>query len=141
MIYEFSLHLHLAESELHVGQFFNVDLPGKLVHCYGEIWCFHRFGENFTKAGTGTVKTQNPNFVFVIVYRLKKRQPVDMVPMSMSNQQRKLDWLRPKFLFQSNSKRADTRAGVDYDDLAVCANFNATRVAAVANGGRAWNRN
>src|SRR5947207_2153702 len=131
MIYEPGAHLHLAHSEHHFGQLFNVDPSGKCAHRHREKWRFHRLSQNFTETSIDTVVTHYTDFIFLVICQGKEGQSLDVVPMSVRDQQRELDWLRAEFLFQSNAEGPDTGTGIKHDDLAVCADFYAGRVATI----------
>ena len=52
--------------------------------------------------------------------------------MRVGDQKRELDRARAEFLFQREAERANPGAGIENDDLAVGANFDAAGVSAVA---------
>jgi len=56
---------------------------------------------------------------------------LDVVPMRMGDQERKLDRSRLKFFLQGDAKWPDAGAGIEHDNLAVCSQFYARGIATV----------
>src|SRR4029453_11160376 len=131
MIHEGYVNVQFAERELHLVQFVDIHSGGEFTHRYRKERRFHRLRHNLAKCRPGSVKTENTDFVFRIVRRLKKWKALDVVPVGMSNQQREFYRSRLKFSFQGDTKRPDARACVEHDNLAVCSQLYASGVAAV----------
>src|ERR1700745_4312266 len=121
MIYKRCVDVQLAKGELHLGQFINVHPRGEFTHADGEERRPHRFGHDLAERRSSAIKTENTDFVFGIVRRLKKWEPLDVVPMCVSDQQGELDWARLEFSVESDTQRPNTGARIEHDNLAVCA--------------------
>src|SRR5438105_15064144 len=107
MIHKNRVHLHLAEGKRHFTQPTDIDFPGELAHRYREERRSHRLGHDFFEAGASPVEPYKANHVFSIVSRRKKREPLDVVPMRMRDQEGVLYWLRPKLVVHSNKQLAN----------------------------------
>src|SRR5215467_4146506 len=91
MIYKPRADLHSAHHELHFGEFLNVDFGRKFAHRDREKRRLHRLGHNFAKVHIKAVVAADIDFIFLVVRWAKKGQSLDMVPMSMRDQQCELD--------------------------------------------------
>src|SRR6476620_1879559 len=107
MINESRTYLDFANRKRHLAQFLDFNLSGQLTHGDREEWRFHRLVEDLTERGARFVEAEDTDLVFWIVSGFKKRETLNVVPMSVCNQERKLDWLCTKFLSQLDSQRPD----------------------------------
>src|SRR5215471_13379457 len=121
MIYECGVDIYFAERERHLAQFVNVHLRGQFTHGDRKERRFHRLGYDLAERRACAVKTKNANFVLGIVRRFKKREALDVVPMRVRDQQRKLDRSRLEFFLQSDPEWPDAGPGIEHDNLTVCA--------------------
>src|SRR5882724_325767 len=137
MIHKSRTHLHFANRKRHFAQFLDFNLSGQLTHGDREEWRLHRLGEDLRERGARFVETEDTDLVFWIVSGSKKRETLNVVPMGVCNQERKLDWFCTEFLCQLDSQRPDARACIEYDDLVIHSHLDASGVAAVAQRGTA----
>lgn len=77
---------------------------------------------------------------FLLYSREKERQPLDVIPMGVGEENRELDRLLPELLLQVHPKRPDPGAGIEDDQFAVGAHLHATGVSAITHGAGAGNR-
>src|SRR6266480_1516360 len=141
MIYKSRADLHFARRKLHLGQFLNVNPGGKFAHRDREKRRFHRFSHDFTEARIETVVAAYADFIFLFVCWGKEGQSLDMVPMSMRDQQREFDRFRAEFFFQSDPKGANPGTRIEHDNLAIRAHLDAGGVATVTQNARPRHRN
>src|SRR5262249_15919511 len=114
---------------------------GKFAHRDGKKWGLHRFSHDFAKACLDPVVAAYTDFIFLFVRRCKKRQPLDMIPMSMRDQQREVDRLRLQFLLQRDPKGANSGTGIEHDNLVIRAYFDTGGVSSIAQRARSLDGN
>src|SRR2546428_471265 len=88
--------------------------------------------------GFVVLRIQNQQTAARMIDRLEKRQPLDVVPMRVREKQREIQRTIFKFLEKRATKRAQTGAGIQNDDLIATTNFHAGSIAAVTHGSSAW---
>src|SRR5581483_5967543 len=135
MIHKFCLYPQLAQRIFHLGQLFDRDLRGKLPHGDGEKRRLHRFRNDLAKSRAGAIETQNADFVFLVVGRLKEGQALDVIPVGVSDEERKFDGLSAKLFFQRRAERSNAGAGVKNNNFVAGAQLHARGVPAVAQRG------
>jgi len=125
-----------AEREIKVTQFINLDVAGQLLEADGEVGAFHLARQDFEQTAAGTLVAEDADAVVRAVERLEKGQALDVIPMRVGQQDVQGDGLFAEFAGQFAAEGAQPGAGVEDDDLAAAADFDAGGVAAVMNGGR-----
>src|SRR3984893_7036192 len=136
MIHEFRTHPHFADVKFHRLKFLDVDLSGKVVQFHRKKWAGHLSLENLVQFGVGPVVAVDSDLVLVIVGGNEKREPLDVIPMNVRDQQAELDRPRAKFVLQSDSELTNSRSRVQDNDLIIGAHLYASGVTAITNRAR-----
>src|SRR5438034_74760 len=76
-----------------------------------------------------------------IVRRRKKRQSLNVVPVSVRDQKSQLHRARPKFFVQCETEQANSAAGIENNDLAISTHFHATGVSTITHCALSRDRN
>src|SRR6516162_4936854 len=87
MIYERRVNVQFTEREFHLVQFVDVHSRGELTHRDWKERRPHWLHHDLAERRPGAIKTEDAYFVFGIVGRLKKWEPLNVVPVGMSNEQ------------------------------------------------------
>src|SRR5882672_9014100 len=89
----------------------------------------------------GAFIAENTYVILRLINRQEKGQPLNVVPVGVSEQQSQLEGLTLEFRHQLTSEQAQTGTGVEDDDLAIGAHFDTGSVAAIVDGARtgSWN--
>src|SRR3954466_13550497 len=107
MIHKSSAHADAADLEVHRLELLNGDLSRQVVELDREKRRGHLSFENFLKSAPGAVITENLNLILIVVGGHKKREALNMVPMNMRNQQREIDRIGAKLIFQCETELAN----------------------------------
>ena len=129
-------HADRADVEIEILEFLNFDVAGQSGKRHGEIRAFHLAGQRVDQAFARAFAAQNPQLAVRIVNRRKKRQPLNVVPVRVRQQQRQAQRLILEFRQQRAAQRAQPRTRIKDDDVVARTHFDAGRVAAVAHRGR-----
>ena len=102
----------------------------------------HLANENVAQPRSRTVVAHDPDTILVVVGGNKKGKPLDMVPVHVGDEQRKIDRAWSEFLLQRGAECADASARIKHDDLTVCTKLDTCGVSPVTKGvaSRHWNR-
>src|SRR2546425_301053 len=141
MIGEKRLHAHLADAEVQLFELLNLQVGWHLSQANREERAFHLAAQYPLQPLARAFVAQNAKMVLRSVNRQEKRQPLDMVPMRVRQEQRQVQRPLVKLSNQRLPQRAQSRAGVQNDDLAISADLDTGSVAPVPYCSRAGGGN
>src|SRR5215831_7580302 len=119
MIYERRVNVQFTEGEFHLVQFVDVHSRGEFTHRDRKERRFHWLHHDLAERCPGAIKTEDANLVFGIVRGFKKWEALNVVPVSMSNEQGEFYRSPLKFSVEGDTERPDARAGIEHDNLAI----------------------
>src|SRR4051812_47442602 len=132
---------NVADRKLHLLQLPDFDSPGEISPTHRKERQFHLGGENGGEPVARALIAEDLDRILGLVSREKKRQTLDVVPVRMGKEQMQINRRAPELLVQRKTEFADAGAGVENDDVAIRAHFDAGRIAAVTDGRRSRNGN
>ena len=141
VVHEHRGHVDLSDLKLAFLQLGHVDVSGHVPHTDRKIRAFHLRGQSGMESFTRTFVSEDPHLVLRTVGRNEKREPLDVIPVRMRNQQGQVDGLVVEFLRQRQTERPDAASRVEDNDFAVGTDFHARSIAAVPHRARAGRRN
>ena len=89
----------------------------------------------------GSAPTQNSNAVLRLIRGSKKRESLDVIPMSVSEKQGEIDGTPAKLFAQLRPELTNPGARIKDDEIVLPADLNTGCVAAVAESGSTWSGN
>src|SRR5438105_9557697 len=113
----------------------------QLMQANGKKRRLHLAGQNRTQTCARSFITQDPDQIFAVIGRGKKRQTLNMIPVRVCNEKCQLDCSRPQLLLQRKTEATNPGARVENDNFAVGPHFYATGVASIPVCRAPWNRN
>jgi hypothetical protein len=137
MVRALRTHEHGADGEVEVLEFLDFDVAGQFVERHGKVGAFHLAGERGDESLARAFAAKNPQLAARIVNRPEKRQSLNVIPMCVCEEQRKIQRLAFELLEQRLPQRAQAGSRVEDDDVVTAADFDARGVAAIAHGCRA----
>src|SRR3954471_5528010 len=112
MIREFGAHVNFADRKLHLLQFFDRDIAGQILQADREEGSLHLSGENRREPGERAFIPKDAYEILVLVGGKKERQPLDVVPMGVRDQEREVDGAIAEFLLEREAEQANSGAGI-----------------------------
>src|SRR6476660_6361186 len=107
MIYEARAHPHLANGELHLFQFTDLDCAGKIFPTHRKERQFHLRSQNRGEPSPSSLVTEHFDRVLCLVSRQEKRQTLNVVPMSVGKEKRQAERRVSKFTVQCQTQFTD----------------------------------
>ncbi len=130
-----------VDVEIELLTFLDADVAGHLLHTDGEVGVLHLAGESAFEALAGAFETVDGDDVLGIVSGKKKRKTLDVIPMSVGDEDAEIDRSVFELLGKGEAKTADAGASVKNDNFGADADFDAGGVAAVMDGFVSWGGN
>src|SRR5712691_232241 len=133
--------MHFADFEIHRLKLFDFDLSRQIVERDRKEGGCHLTLENLAQTAARSIVTENLDLVLVVVGRYKKRKSLNVVPMNVGNKQAEINRARPELVLESQTKFANSRPGIEDNELAVSAHLRAGGITTVTHCCHARNRN
>src|SRR5215471_11654052 len=125
-------NLHVADVDI-AGQFLEVETSHQVVERNRKVVTVHLPSEESLEAAVWTVQAVDIHAVASAVCRLKKREALYVVPVSVTDEQVHFEVALGIFLGKHNAQLADTGTAVKDENLFAASDFHTRGVAAITN--------
>jgi len=129
-------HKDFADGKIEIAQFLDLDVAGQLGKGDGKVGAFHLAGERGDEAAARAFAAEHAEAAARIINGRKKWQALDVVPMRVRNKQGEIERFAFEFRCEGQAEFAQARAAIQDDDVIAVADFDASGVAAITDGGR-----
>jgi len=125
-----------ADGKIEIGQLLDVNVAGELRKRNRKISTFHLARERGDDAFSRALTTEDAQPATGFINRRKKWQPLNMIPVRVREQQGKIERAPFEFHKQRPTELAQSRAGIQDNNLAAATDFHASGVATITHRAR-----
>src|SRR5437588_5046627 len=135
------MYSYVTNLKIHRLKFFDFNFSWQIVERDRKERCCHLPVQNLAQTTPCSVITKNLDLIFVVVGRHEEREPLNVVPVNVGDEQAEINRARSELILEGETEPSNSRSRIQNNEFAVSAHLHAGGVTAVTDSRRPWNWN